>query len=168
MFNHPYISFFHLLVNSFSVTCFCTFFTDPLPSFNWWAVSVGGEELKWCQLAHHDLMSEQGPHFSPHSKAKAMIKAQISGRMVTSGISHIEFASVFLEKTRLKKCLIMIIMIINEKGDVGMAKCCSKSTETRDELSTTCILNKRCLSVPDATSLHHCLQDHRQYFTILS
>ena len=30
-----------------------------------WA--VGGEELKWSQLAHHQLMSQQGPHFSPHS-----------------------------------------------------------------------------------------------------
>ena len=45
-FNYPYISFFHLLVNGFSVTCFCTFFCRPLTLFNWWAVSVGGEELK--------------------------------------------------------------------------------------------------------------------------
>ena len=34
-FNHSYISFFHLLVNGSSVTCFRTFFADPLPSFNW-------------------------------------------------------------------------------------------------------------------------------------
>ena len=27
-------SFFHLLVNGFSVTCFQTFFADPLPSLN--------------------------------------------------------------------------------------------------------------------------------------
>ena len=27
--SHPYISFFHLLVNGFSVTCFRTFFADP-------------------------------------------------------------------------------------------------------------------------------------------
>ena len=40
-FNHSYISFFHLLVNGFSVTCFRTFIAD---SFNWWMVSVGGEE----------------------------------------------------------------------------------------------------------------------------
>ena len=33
-FSHPYISFFHLLVNGFSVTSFRTFFTDPLPSLN--------------------------------------------------------------------------------------------------------------------------------------
>ena len=70
-FNHPYISFFRLLVNGFSVTCFRTFFADPLPSLDWWAVSVGREKLKWCQLAHHQLMSQQRPNFSPHSKAKA-------------------------------------------------------------------------------------------------
>ena len=28
--------------------------------------------------------------------------------------------------------------------------------------------NKRYLSAPDATSLHHCLQNHRQYYTILN
>ena len=63
------------------------------------------------------------------------------------------------EKTRLKKCMmIMIIIIITEKiftkkGDVGMAKCFSKSTETRDELLTICNPMSRCLSVPDTTSL---------------
>ena len=51
------------------------FFEGPLPSFNWWAVSVGGEELKGRQLAHHQLMSQQGPHFSPHSKGKANYKS---------------------------------------------------------------------------------------------
>ena len=45
--SHPYISFFHLLVNGFSVT---SFLEDPLPLLYWWAVSVGGEELKWRQL----------------------------------------------------------------------------------------------------------------------
>ena len=77
----PTSHFFHLLVNGFSVL-FPYFFADPLPSSNWWAVSVGGEELKWCQLAHHQLMSQQRPHFSPHGNAKANDKAQISGRMV--------------------------------------------------------------------------------------
>ena len=28
VFSHPYISYFHLLVNGFSVTCFRTFFED--------------------------------------------------------------------------------------------------------------------------------------------
>ena len=56
---------------------------------------MGGEELKKRrQLAHHQLMSQQGPHFSPHTKAKAIIKAQISGKMVTSGISDVVITSV--------------------------------------------------------------------------
>ena len=33
-------------------------------------ILVGGEELKWHQLKHNQLMSPQGPHFSPHSTAK--------------------------------------------------------------------------------------------------
>ena len=52
---------------------------------------MGGEELKWRQLAHHQLMSQQGPPFSPHSKAK---EAQISGKLVTSGINDVAIASV--------------------------------------------------------------------------
>ena len=46
-------------------------------------------------------------------KLKPMIKAQISGRMISSGISDIAFASEYSEKTRLKKLMIMII--INRK-----------------------------------------------------
>ena len=52
-------------------------------------------------------MSQQGPHFSPHSKAKANDKGTISGTMVSSGISDIAFTSVYSEKTRLKKLMIM-------------------------------------------------------------
>ena len=74
-----------------------------------------GEELKWRHLAHHQLMSQQGPHFSVHTvKLKPVIKAQIPGKLVTSGISDAVNVSVHSEKTRLKK-LIMIIIIINEK-----------------------------------------------------
>ena len=32
-FSHPYISFFHLLVNGFSVTCFRTFFAEDQKSY---------------------------------------------------------------------------------------------------------------------------------------
>ena len=48
-------------------------------------------------------------------KLKPMIKCRISGRMVSSGISNVAFASVYSEKTRMKKCWIMIIIIITEK-----------------------------------------------------
>ena len=73
-FSHPYISFFHLLINGFSVTSFRTFFADPLPSFNWWALSLGEKKIIWRQLAYNQLMSQQRPHFSAHSKAKANYK----------------------------------------------------------------------------------------------
>ena len=75
---------------------------------------MGGEELKWRQLAHHHILRQQGPHFSPHSKAKAIYKAQISGKLVTSVISDVATSSVHSEKTRPKK-LIMIIRITPKK-----------------------------------------------------
>ena len=80
---------------------------------------MGREELKWRQLAHHQLMSQQGPQFSPHSKAKANDRAQISGRMVSSGISDVAIASVHSEKTHMKK-MIMIIIINMHKSQESM------------------------------------------------
>ena len=38
-----------------------------------------------------------------------------------------------------------------KKGDVGMAKHSLKSTKTKDELSTTCNLNKRYVKKPVST-----------------
>ena len=48
---------------------------------------------------------------------KPMIKAQISGRMICSGISGVAITSVYLEKTSLKK-LIMIIIIMNKSQEM--------------------------------------------------
>ena len=66
-----------LIVNVLSVTCFLTFFADVLPSFIWgrFRWGEGGKELKWCQLAHYQLISQKGPHSSPNSKAKANYKS---------------------------------------------------------------------------------------------
>ena len=47
---------------------------------------------------------------------KPIIKAKISGRMVSSGISDVAIASVHSEKTLLKKLMIMIIIIIMNKS----------------------------------------------------
>ena len=51
------------------------------------------------------------------------------------------------------------------KGDAGgWLNAALKITETTDELSTTCnpkVISK-CLSEPDATSLHHCLKNKQQ------
>ena len=41
-----------------------------------------------------------------------MIKAHSSGRMVSSGISDVVIASVYSEKTRLKKLMMMRIMMM--------------------------------------------------------
>ena len=59
----PY-PFFILLVNGFSGTSFRTFFCDTFLSLYWWAVIVGGEKLKWRQLAHHQLMSKPNTSFN--------------------------------------------------------------------------------------------------------
>ena len=42
------------------------FFRGPRTFFK----LVGGEDLKWHQLAHNQLITPQGPHFNPHSTAK--------------------------------------------------------------------------------------------------
>ena len=43
-----------------------------------------------------------------------------------------------------------------KKGDVRMAKRFSKKYGNKGWASTTCNSMSRCLSAPDATSLHHC------------
>ena len=43
---------------------------------------------------------------------KPMIKVQISGRMASIGISDVVTASVYSEKTRMKKLMMKIIIII--------------------------------------------------------
>ena len=77
---------------------------------------MGGEELKWHQLTHNQLMSLQGPHFCAHSTAKPTIKVQISGRMASIDISDVMTASVYSEKTRLKK--LMLIMNKSQESTV--------------------------------------------------
>ena len=62
------------------------------------STSSANEQAKYVALVHTVQL-------------KPMIKAQISGRMVSSGISDVMFASVHSEKTRLKKLLIMIIIM---------------------------------------------------------
>ena len=49
-------------------------------------------------------------------KLKSMINAEISGKMLSSDISVVAFASVYSEKTPLKKLMIMIIIIIMNKS----------------------------------------------------
>ena len=76
----------------------------------------GGEELKWHQLKHNQLMSPKGPHFSAHSTAKTNDKSTISGRMACIGISDVVTASVYLDKTHLKKMMMIVIMNKSHTG----------------------------------------------------
>ena len=72
--------------------------------------TVGCGKLKWRQLAQS---LNEGRFTLVHTeKLKPMIKGTISRRMLSSGISHVAFASVYSEKTRMKKCWIMNIIII--------------------------------------------------------
>ena len=48
-------------------------------------------------------------------KLKPIMKAQISGKLVTSGITDVAIASVHSEKTRLTKLIMIIIITITEK-----------------------------------------------------
>ena len=57
-------------------------------------------------------MSQQGPQFSQTVQLKPNTKAHFSGRMVSSSISDVAFASVYSEKTRLKKLMIMMMKMI--------------------------------------------------------
>ena len=67
----------------------------------------GGIKMASDNTQSANIISPQGPPFSPHSTAKkpiikASIKAQISGKLVSSGINDVAFASVYSAKTRLK------------------------------------------------------------------
>ena len=50
------------------------------------------------------------------AQLKPMIKTQISGRMISSGISDVVISSVYSEKTHLKK-LMKIIIIMNKSQE---------------------------------------------------
>ena len=68
--SHPYISFFHLLVNVFSVTSFRTFSKIP---YLYYSGGWGG--IKMASAKNNQLISSQGPHFSPRSTAKTNDKS---------------------------------------------------------------------------------------------
>ena len=53
-----------------------------------------GDKLKWRQLAHHKLLSQQGLILVHTEKLKP--KGPIAKKMVSSDISHVALASVLL------------------------------------------------------------------------
>ena len=78
---------------------------------------VGGRGgIEMASAKHNQIMSLQGPHFSPHTNDKStnLRKNDIIG------ISDVVTASVNSEKIRLKKCMmitIIISMIMNLSQD---------------------------------------------------
>ena len=57
-------------------------------------------------------MSPQGPNLIHTVQLKPTMKAQISGRIASIGISDVMTASVYSEKTRMMKCMMIMINII--------------------------------------------------------
>ena len=105
--SHPYISFFHLLVNGFSVTSFRTF--SKTPTFIILVGGIGGwGGIKMASAKNNQLISSQ-----VHAvQLKPTVKVQISGRMASIGISDVVSASVYSEKTRMKKLMVMMILLL--------------------------------------------------------
>ena len=74
---------------------------------------MGREVLKWHQLKHNQLMRLQGPHFSPRSTAKTNDKSTNLRKNASTSISDVVTASVYSEKTRLKKLMMIMKIIIS-------------------------------------------------------
>ena len=74
---------------------------------------MGGEELNWRQLTHHQLMSQLRTSFSPHSTAKINDKSTFLRK--NGLLSDVVIASVYSEKTCLTKLMMKMIIIITEK-----------------------------------------------------
>ena len=56
---------------------------------------------------------------SPHSKAKANYKSTSLRKLVTSGINDVVIASVYSEKTRLKKMVMITRKMVPITGRAG-------------------------------------------------
>ena len=61
---------------------------------------------------NNQLIRSQGPHLIHAVQLKPKIKVQLSGRMASIGLSDVVTASVYFEKTRMKKLMMMMKMII--------------------------------------------------------
>ena len=81
---------------------------------------IGGRVgIKMVSSKHNQVMSSQGPHCSPCSTAKTNDKSTNLRKMASIGISDVVTASVYSEKTRMKKLIKMktinIIITSNRK-----------------------------------------------------
>ena len=66
-------------------------------------------------------------------KLKPLIKAQISGRMVSIGISEVVFASVYSEKIHLKKLMIITMNKSQEKTDFSGCQILTSAMKLKPE-----------------------------------
>ena len=73
------------------------------------------------------------PHFSPYSTAKNNFKRPNLRKLVSSGISDVAFISVSSEKTRMKKCWIMIIIMEKKSQEKTIIVGRQKLTSARPE-----------------------------------
>ena len=108
-FSHPYISLFHLLVNGFSVTSFHIFSKTP---YLLYSGGRGGIKMVPANTQSANKPARTLFYLVHTVQLKPTIKAQISGRMASNRKSDVVTASVYLEKTCLKKLMIMMKMII--------------------------------------------------------
>ena len=90
---------------------------------------------------HHQLWSQQGPHFSP---LKLMIKAHSSGRMVSSGINDVVITSVHSEKTHPKKLMLMLMIMIIKRAS-GASEVFSLVMKTNNCLRIRVLTRNTCL-----------------------
>ena len=82
-------------------------------------------------IGHMRKMCAGGFAHNPTVQLKPMIKAQISGRMASIGISDVVTTSLNSEKTRMKKCMmimIIIIIITNKSQETTVFGGCQKLT----------------------------------------
>ena len=86
---------------------------------------MGGEELKWRQLTHHQIMIHKGLILVHTAYLKPFIKAQISGKLVNNGVSYIAITSVHSEKTHQEK---MLMIIMNKSQETMVYGGCQKLT----------------------------------------
>ena len=84
---------------------------------------MGGEELKWHQLAHIQLMSKHKDLIFVHT---VQLKPTVKAQMASIGISNVVTASVYSEKIHLKK--LMMIMIMNKSQETTVFQGCQKLT----------------------------------------
>ena len=90
---------------------------------------MGGDELTRRQLTHNQLMSPKDLILVHTVQLKPTRKAQISGRMASIGLSDVVTASVYSEKTHLKK---LMMIIINKSQETTVFHGCQKLTSAME------------------------------------